>query len=60
MAVQTREMIQARIREIDERLRDLEACELTEGWVSSGPETTELTKLNQEREQLLQALTNAA
>ncbi|HEY5163737.1 MAG TPA: hypothetical protein VII81_12075 [Terriglobales bacterium] len=60
MAVETREMIQARIREIDERLRDLEACELTEGWVSSGPEIAELTQLNQEREQLLQALTNAA
>jgi len=60
MAVETRAMIQARIREIDERLRDLEACELTEGWVSSGPETAEFTQLNQEREQLLQALTNAA
>lgn len=60
MAVETRKMIQARIREIDDRLRDLEACELTEGWVSSGPDTTELARLCQEREQLLHDLATAA
>ena len=33
---------------------------MTEGWLSSGPETAEVAELYQERERLLQQLAKAA
>ena len=60
MKVATRDEIEARIHEIDELLRDREACEMTEGWLSYGPDTADLAALYAEREQLLQELSRAA
>ncbi|MBZ5567142.1 MAG: hypothetical protein LAN64_04740 [Acidobacteriia bacterium] len=60
MNVDTRQKIEERIREIDELLRSWEACEMTEGWLSYGPDTAEVAKLYQERERLLQELAKAA
>lgn len=60
MKVATRDEIEARIHEIDELLWDREACEMTEGWLSYGPDTADLAELYAEREQLLQELSKAA
>jgi hypothetical protein len=60
MTTATKEEIEARIREIDELLRNREACEMTEGWLSYGPDTADLAELYAEREQLLQELAKAA
>ena len=60
MNAETREKIQARIREIDEWLQTLEVCEMTEGGLSSAPDIAEVAELHQEREQLLEELAKAA
>ena len=60
MKVATKDEIEARIHEIDELLWDREACEMTEGWLSYGPDTADLAALYAEREQLLQELSKAA
>ena len=60
MNVEAIARLQARIREIEKRLRDLEACELTEGWATSGMESPEAAELCQERERLRRALIRAA
>ncbi len=60
MDVETRQKIQARICEIDEWLRTLESSEMTEGWLSSGPDIAEVAELHQERERLLEELAKAA
>jgi hypothetical protein len=60
MKFEARKKIEERIEEIDELLRSWEACEMTEGWLSSGPETAEVAELYQERERLLQQLAQAA
>lgn len=60
MSIETRQKIEERIREIDELLRSREACEMTEGWLSYGPDTAEVADLYQERERLLQQLAKAA
>ena len=60
MDVETRQKLQVRIREIDEWLRNQEACEMTEGWLSSGPDLAQVAELYQERERLLQELSKAA
>ena len=60
MTTATKEEIEARIREIDEILRNREACEMTEGWLSYGPDAAEVAELYAEREQLLQQLSQAA
>lgn len=60
MKVATKDEIEARIHEIDELLWDREACEMTEGWLSYGPDTADLAELYAEREQLLQELSKAA
>ncbi len=53
--------LQARIHEIDLRLRELEACEMTEGGLTSQTDLDEEARLYQEREQLLkQAAVTAA
>lgn len=57
---ETRQKIEERIREIDELLRNREVCEMTEGWLSYGPDTAEVAELYQERERLLQQLAKAA
>ncbi len=59
MKVEAMQKIQARIREIDESLRDLEACEMTEGWLSCGTGVAEAAALYHEREQLLHKLAKA-
>ncbi len=60
MDAETRRKIQARIREIDEWLQTLKASEMTEGWLSSGPDIAEVVELHQERERLLEELAKAA
>jgi len=60
MDIETRQKIQARIREIDEWLRNLPACEMTEGWLTYGPDMAEVAELYREREQLLQQLQQLA
>ncbi len=60
MDVETRQKIQARICEIDEWLRTLESSEMTEGWLSSGPDIAEVAELHQERERLVEELEKAA
>lgn len=60
MEFETKQKIEERIREIDDLLRDWEASEMTEGWLSSGPNTSEIAALYQEREQLMQQLAKAA
>ena len=52
--------IQARIHEIEERLRELEACEMTEGGLSSDSDLKEETQLYQERERLLRQISATA
>lgn len=52
----TADQIEARLREIDERLRDCEAAELTEGGLGYRGESDEVAQLYQEREELLQHL----
>jgi hypothetical protein len=56
MTTATKEEIEARIHELDEILCNREACEMTEGWLSYGPDTADLAELYAEREQLLQQL----
>jgi hypothetical protein len=60
MNVETKQEIEERIREIDELLWSRKACEMTEGWLSVGPDTAEVAELYQERERLLQQLAKAA
>ncbi len=60
MDTESRQNLQARIREIDEWLRDLEACEMTEGWVSYGPDNAELAQAYEQRKQLVKKLAAAA
>ena len=60
MNIATSNEIEARIREIDELLLNREACEMTEGWLSYGPDTADVAALYAEREQLLQQLSKAA
>lgn len=60
MKSETKLNIEERIREIDELLRDWEASEMTEGWLSSGSNTSEIAALYHEREQLMQQLAKAA
>ncbi len=60
MKVETRQCVEARIQEIDEWLRNFEACEMTEGWLSCGPDMTEAAQLYREREQLLEEMAKAA
>ncbi len=60
MDVKERQKIEARIHEIDEWLRDLDAGEMTEGVLFCAPDTAEIAQLYQERERLLQELAKAA
>jgi hypothetical protein len=60
MNFETKQTIEKRIHEIDELLRNREACELTEGWLSYGPDTADIAELYQERERLMQELAQAA
>lgn len=60
MQKMTAQQIQARLREIEEWLRDRESVELTQGWLGCGPDADELAELYQEREELLQELARAA
>lgn len=52
--------IQARLREIDDWLREREAAEMTEGGLGYGRDSDEMAELYQEREELLQQLSQAA
>ncbi len=60
MDVEERQKIEARVHEIDEWLRDLDAGEMTEGVLFYAPDTAEIAQLYQERERLLQELAKAA
>ncbi len=60
MQVLNRESIEARIAEIDEFLLSRKACEMTEGWLSCGPDTIELEDLYRERAALVRQLSEAA
>ncbi len=60
MDAEKRRKIEARIHEIDEWLRDLDAGEMTEGALFCAPDTAEIAQLYQERERLLQELAKAA
>lgn len=60
MDTRTKQEIEARIREIDDWLRNLDAGEMTEGVLGYTPDTAEIAQLYKEREQLLQELAKAA
>ncbi len=60
MNLEDRHRIEARIHEIDEWLRNLDAGEMTEGVLFCAPDTAEIAQLYQERERLLQELAKAA
>ncbi len=56
MGLATRQDIERRIHEIDERLRNLDAAEMTEGVLFYAPDSAEVAQLYQQRERLLQEL----
>ena len=60
MDSESRRKIEARVHEIDEWLRDIDASEMTEGVLFYAPDTAEITELHQERERLRQELAKAA
>lgn len=60
MGPESRQDIEARIHEIDEWLRNLDAGEMTEGVLFYAPDTAEIAELYEERERLLQKLAKAA
>ncbi len=60
MNVEERQKIEARVHEIDEWLRNMDAGEMTEGALFCAPDTAEIAQLYQERERLLQELAKAA
>jgi hypothetical protein len=60
MKSEEKQRIEERLREIDRLLQDWETSEMTEGWLSSAPNSAEVAALYQEREQLMQQLAKAA
>lgn len=60
MDLQTRQNIEARIHEIDEWLRNLDAGEMTEGVLFYAPDSAEIAELYEERERLRRQLDKAA
>ena len=56
MDILARHNIEQRIKEIDERLRDLDATEMSEGGLFYTPDSEEIKKLYQDRERLRREL----
>ncbi len=56
MDILVRHNIEQRIKEIDERLRDLDAAEMSEGGLFYAPDSEEIEKLYQDRERLRREL----
>ena len=56
MDILARHNIEQRIKEIDERLRDLDATEMSEGGLFYAPDSEEIEKLCQDRERLRREL----